>query len=125
MKPLRLASAVLFSLLAIIGTSCRSSAPQQGKAIHLLKPNSFYSFLKDFGADKDPDHVFTWQKDGTLRISGQYYGYMATKQPYSNYVLIAEFKWGEKTWAPRENNARDGGVLCHFIGKDGVWPTSL
>jgi hypothetical protein len=94
--------------------------------IHLLKPENFYSFIKDVGVDKDTDHVFTWEKDGVLHISGQHYGYMATKQTnFTNYKLVAEFKWGDKTWAPRHGNARDSGVLVHFVGKDGVWPKSI
>jgi hypothetical protein len=94
----------------------------------LLKGNdrsAFYCFLKEFGADNDPDGVFTLT-NGVLRISGQHYGYLATKQTnFTNYKLIAEFKWGEKTWAPREKNARDSGVLVHFVGKDQVWPKSI
>jgi hypothetical protein len=90
-----------------------------------LKPELLYSFIEKIGVNKDDDHVFAWEPDGTLHISGQHYGYMATKQNYSNYVLVAEFRWGPKTWPPREPNARDSGVLCHFVGKDGVWPTSL
>ena len=61
----------------------------------------------------------------SLRISGQHYGYLATKNEYSNYRLVAEFKWGETTWAPRKLNARDSGVLVHGGGKDEVWPTSI
>jgi hypothetical protein len=75
--------------------------------------------------DKDPDNVFTLT-NGVLRISGQHYGYLATKQTnFTNYKLVAEFRWGEKTWPPRENNARDSGVLVHFVGKDQVWPKSI
>src|SRR4051812_3921426 len=99
-----------------------------GKVAHLLNHkdlNNFYSYLKDFGREKDPDHVFTLT-NGVLRISGQYLGYLATRETnYANYKLIAEFKWGEKTWAPRANNARDSGVLVHFVGKDQVWPKSI
>jgi len=124
MKPYQsIACLGLACLLGILAASCAS--PRQSRAINLLQPDSLYSYLEKIGVDKDDDGVFTWQKDGTLRISGQHYGYMATKQNYSNYVLIVEYKYGPKTWPPRENNARDSGVLCHFVGKDGVWPKSL
>lgn len=110
---------------------------------HLLQADNFYSFLKDLGTNNDKDHVFTWiqpsresrkgaeilaQKNPPgpiLHVSGQHYGYIATKKEFSNYKLVAEYKWGNKTWAPRETNARDGGVLCHFVGRDQVWPKSL
>ncbi len=112
-------------LFAAQGISFAKDSPQ---VIHLLRGNDlspFYSFLKEFGADNDPDKVFTLS-NGVLRISGQHYGYLATKQTnFSNFKLIAEFKWGEKTWAPREKNARDSGVLVHFVGKDQVWPKSI
>src|SRR5207245_2540090 len=80
---------------------------------HLLRGedrSGFYSFLQGFGVDKDPDNVFTLT-NGTLRISGQHYGYLATKQPFENYRLVAEFKWGEQTWAPRLTNACDSGKV--------------
>lgn len=111
---------------ALFQTACTS--PKQGDApgvVHLLKPENFYPYLRDLGANNDPDHVFTWEK-GVLHISGQHYGYLATKQTnFSNYKLVAEFKWGEKTWSPRAGNARDSGILVHFVGKDGVWPKSI
>src|SRR5262249_21784145 len=86
---------------------------------------SFYSFLKDFGVDKDPDKVFTFT-NGVLRISGQHYGYLATRATnFANYKLVAEFKWGEQTWLPRLTNSSDSGILVHCAGKDGVWPKSI
>jgi len=113
--------------VVVLLTSCRSISGND-KVIHLLQGNyrdGFYSFLTDFGVDKDPDQVFTLT-NGVLRISGQHYGYLATRQTnYANYRLVAEFKWGEKTWPPRENNARDSGILVHCVGKDHVWPKSI
>jgi hypothetical protein len=116
---------LLFPL--ILTTSCRSTVHDKG-VIHLLHGDDrtgFYSFLTEFGLDKDPDQVFTLT-NGVLHISGQHYGYLATKQTnFSNYKLLAEFKWGEKTWPPRELNARDSGILVHCVGKDQVWPKSI
>jgi hypothetical protein len=69
--------------------------------------------------------VFTLTK-GVLHISGQHYGYLATRETnFMNYKLVAEFKWGDKTWPPRETNARDSGILVHSGGKDQVWPKSI
>lgn len=112
-------------LLCLLGTACESVRSERA-AIHLLQQDhsSFYSYLRDFDVDKDPDHVFTLT-NGVLRISGQHYGYLAMKQEYSNYRLVAEFKWGEKTWPPRLTNACDSGVLVHMGGADGVWPKSI
>src|SRR2546421_3307696 len=119
-------------LLTVIASSLGFDAyrvsAQEPAVIHLLSGNArsnFYSFLKDFGAEKDPDHVFTLT-NGVLRISGQHYGYLATKETnFSNYKLVAEWRWGQQTWEPRQTNARDSGILVHFIGKDQVWPKSI
>jgi hypothetical protein len=95
-----------------------------------LRPENFYSYVQGFGVNKDPDHVFTW-KNGIVRASGEHFGYLSTKTDFSNYKLIAEFKWGEKTWPPREKNARDSGILIHANGNDvkpdasWIWPKSL
>jgi hypothetical protein len=117
-------------LAAVLSLAFYSPAqePPGGKVIHLLSGNDlspFYPFLKDFGKDNDPDHVFTIT-NGVLHITGQHYGYLATKETnFANYKLVAEYKWGEKSWPPRETNAGDSGVLVHFVGKDGVWPKSI
>lgn len=120
-----LRSAVLLNLATVI--TC-SAAETNQNVIHLLQGNDrtpFYSFLKDFGVDKDPDNVFTLT-NGVLHITGQYYGYLATKETnFANYKLVAEFKWGEKTWPPRETNACDSGILVHCAGRDQVWPKSI
>ena len=48
--------------------------------------------------EKDPEKVFTVvdQIDGApaIRISGQVWGGLLTKQAYRDYRLIAEFRWG-------------------------------
>ena len=118
---------LLFMLVVLLGGCV--SPDKKPRVTHLLKSKdlntTFYSYLKEFGPENDPDHVFTLT-DGMLRISGQHYGYLATRETnFANYKLVAEFRWGERTWPPRENNARDSGVLVHFAGKDQVWPKSI
>ena len=78
----------------------------------------WYTFLKDRGRDNDPQKVFT-VAGGMIRISGEEFGCITTTETYENYKLVISFKWGEKTWAPRLENARDNGVLIHSTGKDG------
>src|SRR5437763_16472017 len=119
MNSLFRASTLFFSRALFLALITQAHEP-----IHLLSGSDlspFYSFLRDFGADKDPDHVFTLT-NGVLHITGQHYGYLATKQTnFANYKLVAEFKWGEQTWAPRLTNAADSGILVHCGGKDQVW----
>ncbi len=120
----------IFSRLVLTGcclallSGCVSRTSRSTRANNLLQPHLLYSYLREHGPENDPDHVFQWNK-GVLRISGQHYGYLATHQNYSNYVLVTEYKYGEKTWPPRENKARDGGVLVNFVGRDFIWPKSL
>ena len=76
---------------------------------------------------EDPLRVFTVDK-GLLRISGEEWGGISTKQAYHDYRLVAEWKWGGRTFEPRKDNARDSGILVHCIGEDGAyggkWPQS-
>jgi hypothetical protein len=82
-----------------------------------------YTWTNKHGRDHDPDRVFTVvdQVDGApaIRISGQHFGGIVTKASYANYRLIAEFRWGAVTWAPRKDKARDSGILLHLQGEDG------
>jgi hypothetical protein len=87
---------------------------------------NFYTWLaapakgeKPLGKNNDPEKVFTVH-DGLIHVSGKLYGGLITEQEYENYHLVVEYKWGEKTWAPREGNARDSGVLLHCTGEDGA-----
>ena len=80
---------------------------------------NFYTYLKGVGKNKDPDKVFTVQ-DGMIRVSGQTFGCFTTEKEYADYHLIVEFKWGQKTWPPREKATRDSGILLHCVGEDGA-----
>lgn len=73
--------------------------------------------------NKDPDKVYTYQND-MLRVSGQHMGYMATKESYKNYRLVAEFKWGDKTW-DGQGRGRDAGLFFHGTGEDKLFMQSL
>jgi Domain of Unknown Function (DUF1080) len=112
-------------LLAVSGTGCKSPSGKPA-VIQLLRQDrsAFYSYLSDFGVDNDPDKVFRLS-GGVLHVSGQHLGYLATKQEYENYRLVAEFKWGDQTWPPRLDKARDSGILVHATGADAVWPTCI
>ncbi len=80
--------------------------------------DGFYTYLET-NKYKDPKHVFT-VKDGVLRISGEEWGGLTTRKAYRDYHLVVEWKWGGLTWAPREDSARDSGILVHGTGPDGA-----
>ncbi len=83
-------------------------------------------------ATKDPKNVFTTRMENgepVLAISGEIFGAVTTKEPFSNYHFRAQVKWGERTWEPRLNDTRDSGILYHCVGKDGAmwnaWKRSI
>jgi hypothetical protein len=83
----------------------------QGKAIPAI------------GYDKNEANVFSMvQQQGqpVLRISGEIYGCLITKQEFTNYDLKLKVKWGTKKWLPRLNEPRDSGILYNSQGEAGV-----
>lgn len=94
--------------------------------------SGFYTYMRDTQYE-DPRHIFTVHSDvdgaPAIRVSGDGYGGFLTKAAYKNYHLTVEYRWGTKTWAPREKASRDSGILVHCTGPDGgyggVWPSSI
>ncbi len=78
----------------------------------------FYPYTHKHGY-YDPEKVFTVH-DGMIHVSGEDFGGLATCGNFSNYHLIVEFKWGEKTWGSRAKASRDSGILLHCVGPDGA-----
>lgn len=90
--------------------------------------DGWYTFIKEKGKNTDPNRVFQVQK-GNIIISGEEFGCITTNDEYENYKLLVEYRWGERTFAPRVEKARDSGVLIHSIGEDGdysgIWMFSI
>ncbi len=79
--------------------------------------DGLYTWLSD-AKYEDPKKVFT-VSDGVLHISGDGMGYVCTKQRYRDYHLVAEYRWGERTWADRKKAAKDSGIIVHCVDPDG------
>ncbi len=109
----------LAGLLLSVAPSATAGGDGTTKLFNGQDLTTFYTYLKGVGKNKDPDKVFS-VADGMLRVSGQTFGCFTTTQEYENYHLIVEFKWGPKTWPPREKAARDSGILLHCVGEDGA-----
>ncbi len=84
------------------------------------------------GLDIDPLNIFSAiEEDGhpVLKITGEIYAGLTTKEEYQNYHLTLQTKWGEKKWEPRLEDKRDSGILLHCVGPHGafwnVWKRSL
>ena len=136
---------ILFSILTICLVlisevkSFGQALPQQiealnqtdNRTIKLFNGHSlegWYTFLQNRGRNNDPKSVFT-VIDGMIRISGEEWGCITTNVEYENFKLLAEFKWGELTFEPRIDRARDCGLLLHSQGEDGgsqgIWMHSI
>ncbi|MCD7978859.1 MAG: DUF1080 domain-containing protein [Tannerellaceae bacterium] len=79
--------------------------------------------LVPLGYDRNDKHVFTTlqeDNDILLRVSGEIYGCLFTKEDFRNYHLKLKFKYGEKKWEPRLNEPLDSGILYHSQGEAGV-----
>ncbi|MEP6750949.1 MAG: DUF1080 domain-containing protein [Bacteroidota bacterium] len=90
--------------------------------------NNWYTFLKSKGKNNDPEKVFSVE-NGLLHITGKDFGYISMPKVFTNFHLVAEFKWGTKKYPPRDADTtkRDNGI-CYYMpagAKDTVWPKSI
>src|SRR6185437_10315918 len=105
--------AALASLLLTI-SSLAQAEPTSASADEAIEPKDkviqlfngrdltgLYTWIRDTKYE-DPRQVFTVH-DGMLHVSGDGYGYVTTREMYKNYRLIAEFKWGPRTWGTRKD----------------------
>ena len=78
-----------------------------------------FDSLSAKGLNNDPDRVFSVvEEDGepALRVSGNGFGGIATKDEFENYHLTLQFKWGSRKFHNRKDKPRDSGVLYHAVG---------
>lgn len=79
--------------------------------------------IEPIGYNKNVDNVFSVVEENgqpVLRISGEIYGCVFTKQEFENYHLKMKVKWGDKKWEPRMQKLKDSGLLYHSVGECGV-----
>jgi hypothetical protein len=118
------ASAALFGAIERLRAQTPSPISPKDAPIVLFNGkdlSSFTTWLRDT-QHADPRSVFTVDMDQgepVIHISGDGYGGLITKNEYTNYHLVAEYRWGERTWGDRANSARDNGILVHGVGPDG------
>ena len=97
----------------VAAASQNSRKPDKSAMVQLFngKDLSNWAFkLKD--PSVNPATVFT-VKDGLINIKGDPFGYMRTKDSYSDYKLHVEWKW------PVE--ATNSGVFVHAQAPDTIW----
>jgi len=109
------AAKVLFNGKDLTGWDTWLGKPEKGTSgVDLGKP---------LGLNNDPLGVYSVvETDGkpAIRVSGQAFGAITSKEEFENYHLKFEIKWGEKRWPPREKAVRDSGLLYHCVGPHGA-----
>ena len=79
--------------------------------------------IEPVGYGKNAADVFTVSQEKgkpVLRVSGEIYGCLFTKEEFGNYRLKLKVKWGARKWPMREGKVRDSGILYHSVGPAGV-----
>ena len=101
-------------------------APSATSDVPGLKRDADGKYLEPIGSGRDPLNVFTVAQDvdgrSAIRISGEAFGELRTKESFSDYHLKFQFKWGEKKWPPRDraDTKRDSGLLYHVHAEPGA-----
>ncbi|MHC4143566.1 MAG: 3-keto-disaccharide hydrolase [Planctomycetota bacterium] len=68
--------------------------------------------------DPDANPKSVWKvRDGEIWCTGNPTGFLRTKEEYSNYKLVLEWRWPEKSG--------NSGVLLHMGGEEKVWPLCM
>jgi 3-keto-disaccharide hydrolase len=101
-------------------------APSPTSDVPGLKRDDAGKYLESIGSGRDPLKVFTVAEDvdgrSAIRISGEVFGELRTKESFKDYHLKFQFKWGEKKWPPRDRpeTKRDSGLLYHVHAEPGA-----
>lgn len=88
-----------------------------------IPKNENGEIIQPIGYNKNLKNVFSVieeKGEPVLKISGEIYGCVFTKEEFANYHLQLKVRWGDKKWEPRSDKLKDSGVLYHSIGECGV-----
>ncbi len=108
------------SLWAVVLVAGCAASPLRAWDTWLGRPDKG---AEPLGLNNDPRRVFTEvQVDGApaIRISGEIWGALTSREEYDDFHLTLEYRWGEKRWPPRENAFRDSGILYYAVGPHGA-----
>ena len=110
MKIIRFATLLTIILLVAPGVSSSQPKTENIQLFNGKDLSNWVFHLRDRAVD--PATVFTVQ-NGVIHISGNPFGYMRTKEIYSDYKLHVEWRW------PSE--ATNSGVFVHGQIPDTIW----
>ena len=113
----------LFDGTGLAGWETFLGKPHRSVDIPGAKRNEAGEYVEPLGVDVDPRRVFsvvTLDGAPAIRVSGEIYGALTTRQEYGDYHLRFEVRWGDKRWPPREDQVRDTGCCYHATGVHGA-----
>ena len=118
-------AATLLSASAATGEPLSAAGAEKvTKRIELLTDGNiakhWYTWLKGEGRDSDTNKVFT-AEGSTLKVSGKVMGCVTTRKAYRDYRLSLEYRFVDNDVQLNKKDARDGGILFHSTGEDGVF----
>ena len=93
------------------------SGSRDGEAVVLFNGRDlegWHIYLED--SDTDPKNVWKVQ-NGEIWCTGKPTGFLRTKQEYSDFKLVLEWRWPEKPG--------NSGVLLHMSGEEKIWPPCM
>lgn len=118
------AATLLPASAATVGPLSAAEAEKVTERIELLTDGNitkhWYTWLKGEGRDSDTNKVFT-AEGSTLKVSGKVMGCVTTRKAYRDYRLSLEYRFVDNDVQLNKKDARDGGILFHSTGKDGVF----
>src|SRR5207247_7198903 len=106
---------VLCAIFSLFTASCLLAPASCAEVIRLFNGRDLAglsTWLKDTKHD-DPRRVFR-VTDGVLHITGDGFGYVATRQAYRDYHLVVEYRRGRKP--DRGRVVRNSGTRLHATG---------
>ena len=89
---------------------------QDKDTVTLFNGKDFEGWYMYLDADADPKNVWKVQ-DGTIWCTGNPTGFLRTKEEYSDFKLVLEWRWPEKPG--------NSGVLLHMGGEQKIWPLCM
>lgn len=114
----------LFNGKDLAGWDTWLGKPNKAIEVPGLARNDKGEYADPVGLNKDPKGVFSIvDADGkpAVRVSGEIWGAITTREEFGGYHFRVEQKWGAKKWPPRdgEKTPRDSGLLYHCVGPNG------
>jgi len=98
------------------GGQATTAEPPEGGPVALFNNINLTGWHVYSTEAADPDSVWKVQ-DGAIWCSGAPVGFLRTKEEYSDYKLVLEWRWPEKPG--------NSGVLLRMSGEEKIWPLCM